>query len=97
MSKMRLRIVLDGYYYSYTACMEIPELFQRQFEPIDVCDDADIARIVGGHTDAQAKTVMKTREDAAEILTRGIVKMLVSAMKKHDTHNGYKDKEHSAS
>jgi hypothetical protein len=91
--KLSLKVMVDGRYNSTGAGMEIPELFRECFEPIDACDDEFIAIAVGGVSHKTAKIVMKTREDAAEILAKELANMIVFEMKKNDTKNGYKDEK----
>jgi hypothetical protein len=50
-----------------------------------------MAAVTGAATTQEAKIVIKTREDAAEVLADEIAQLIVREMKKNDTHNGYKE------
>jgi len=86
--ELELIVRLRGQYESFGACIEIPELYRKEFEKIDVCTYAAIAPLVGGVTKEVGKIVMKTREDAADVLAKYVSEMLVNEMKKNDTVDG---------
>ncbi len=69
--------------------MDVPELFTKCFEPTRSGDVPLISALAEEVTIHEAKIIMKTREDAAEVLAKQLSKMIVSEMKKNDTHNGY--------
>ena len=87
--KLSVRVDIDGMYWSGGAIMEVPELVCQQFEPMKTCDDPYIAMATGEISKAQAKVVIRTREDDAKILAEHLTKMLIAEMRKNDTHNGY--------
>ena len=88
--KLSLRVDVDGLYWNGGACIEIPEMFRECFEPLKTCDDPIVAYATGDTFSYDViQNVMKTREDAAEILAKELSIMIVNEMKKHDTHNGY--------
>jgi len=91
--KLLLRVIAQGRYSSVGAEIEISEMQQKCFEPLRTADDPALAYINGERSagSAEAKVVMKTRDDAAEIMAKEIARMLVREMKKNDTHNGYKN------
>ena len=87
--KLMLRIDVDGMHWNGGVIREIPEMFERCFAPLKTCDEPIIAYATGDVMEREAKIIMKTREDAAEVLAKEISEMLVMEMKKNDTHNGY--------
>jgi len=87
--KINLSVRVDGMYSNFGAGIEIPELYTRCFEPLKTCDDVMVAMATGDVMEDAARVIMKTREDAAEILSKELTKLIVSVMKKNDTHNGY--------
>ena len=91
--KIRLRADVDGRYWSGGAVVEVPELVCQQFEPMKSCDEPLVALITGDILNEKTKVVIKTRKDAAKILAEQLTEMIVAEMKKHDTHNGYREKE----
>ncbi len=86
---MKLSIMLEGRYFSAHACIEIEELFLKCFSPVETGDFALISSFNNEVSSAEAKVIMKTREDAAEIIAKEISEFIVSQMKSRDTHNGY--------
>lgn len=89
--KIQLRVDVTGMWGQWHAVVEVPELYQQAFEPLKTCDDALVAMATGDILESEElNIVMKTREDAAEILARELAAMIVSAMKRNDTHNGYR-------
>jgi len=89
--KIRLRVDIDGRHWNGGAIVEVPELFCKCFEPLKTCDESVAAVATGDvlEASATARTVMKMREDAAEILAKKLTTMILSEMKNNDTHNGY--------
>jgi len=97
--KISLKIRVNGNFWNGGASMEIPELYMQCFEPLKINDDVLMAYAEGGVMEKDARIVMKTRENAAEILGRALAEMIVTEMKKNDTLNGYptEDKDHKIS
>jgi hypothetical protein len=87
--RLSLRVDIDGMYWRGGACMEIPEMFRQCFEPMRSGDVPIFSQLAGEVSSEEVRMVMKTREDAADILAKELAKMIVSEMKKKDTHNGY--------
>ena len=88
--RLNLRVDIDGMYWNGGACIEVPEMFRKCFEPMKTCDDPIVAYATGDtFKDETIKIVMKTRDDAAEILAKELANMIIDEMKKNDTHNGY--------
>ena len=90
---LSLRLDVEGRYGHWAAAMEIPELYREEFEPLRTCDDPVIAMTLGEAMDAKARKVIKARKDAADILARELAKMIVEAMERNDTHNGYRKEQ----
>ncbi len=90
--KMTLCVRVEGRFGEYVACKDLPEYQQECFEPLGTCDDALVAMATGDELVGSqvARTVVKTREDTAKSLAAELVPIIVEAMKKRDTHNGYK-------
>lgn len=86
--KLSLRVDVNGMYWHGGACIEIPEMHRLCFEPMKTCDEPMLRMVTGDISNETAKVVMKTREDAADILAKELANMIVSEMKKKDTHNG---------
>ena len=91
---MRLHVDVDGQYWSGGAIVPVPELQQRCFEPLKTCDDGLVALVLGESLKKEETAVIKTREDAAEILAKELTHIILNQMKKNDTHNGYPKKHH---
>ena len=93
--KLRLRIEAEGTWWSGVAIKEIPELLHEVFEPLRICDDRQLAKILGEFDPHSAKVqkVLKVRADAAAILAKEISDFILKEMSKHDTRNGYKVNE----
>ena len=91
MDKIKLSVSYLGQHFDVVACRDIPMIFEECFKPIDICDDRFFRAVSGGVSREEAKIIMKTREDAADILAKEISEFIVSAMKKNDTENGYKN------
>ena len=83
-----------GVYETFGGCIKVPSLMYEAFEPLKTGDDP-IMGIVSGEVyreSEEAKRIIKVREDAAKILADELAALIVSEMKKYDTHNGYKVK-----
>jgi len=93
--KLTLQVNLKNQYGHWCGAIDIPDLYRRCFEPLKTCDDPLIAWMSGDvmKHGVEAKIVMKTREDAAEILAKELADFIVTAMKKDDTHNGYRKED----
>ena len=89
--KLSLRVDVEGDYGSWYVGRDIPELYRREFEPLKTCDDPAMAYISGDNLagNIEARTVMRARKDAADILARELSEFIVAAMERNDTHNGY--------
>lgn len=88
--KATLKIVLEGEYGSWYSAMNIPDLYLRAFEPLKTCDNPIIAWITGETLYVEGRIVLKMRKDADDILARELTSVILSAMGRDDTHNGYK-------
>lgn len=89
--ELRINVLVNGIYWDGGASVIVPDLLVESFNPVDKCDDAFIAGIVGGETYESMERVIKLRKDAAEILSRQLTELLIREMSKNDTHNGYKE------
>jgi len=89
--KLHLEVVVQGRFGRGGVTIEIPELIRECFEPLKVSDEPLMAWVGGGVVESSqaCRTVLKTRKDAAEILSKNITEMLLAEMGKRDTHNGY--------
>lgn len=90
--RIQLRVDVNGMFWTGGAIVEVPELFRECFEPVKTCDEPLVAYAVGemANDSPEAKRILKTRADAAKILAENLTQMILSEMKKSDTHNGYK-------
>lgn len=82
---------VNGMYFHYEAGIEVPDVQRQCFEPLKTNDEPWACVADGGmmaHS-GSVNIVMKTREDAADVIAKELAKMIVSSMKKNDTHNGY--------
>lgn len=88
--KIRLRIDVDGIYWSGGAIVDVPELKAIAFEPLKSCD-RDMPLATGDiPADSPAyRKVIKVREDAAKILSEQLTALIIKEMSKNDTRNGY--------
>ncbi len=89
--KIELMARVNGMRFSYEAGIEVSDVQRECFEPLKTNDEPWACVADGGvmaHSEA-VNIVMKTREDAADIIAKELAKVIVSAMKKNDTHNGY--------
>ena len=90
---IELSVRVNGRFHTYTAARKIDELQRECFAPLKTCDDRLIGALAGDVSEEQARIVVKTRKDAAEILAKELSEMIITAMKNEDTHNGYKQNE----
>jgi hypothetical protein len=77
-------------YASAAVCIEIPEMFEQEFDRVDVCEDRFVAAACGGISNESMEIVTRLRKDAAKDLSEHIAKLLIQHMTKDDTVNGYK-------
>ena len=91
--RLTLSVGISGQYGHWYSSVEIPELlYRREFAPLKTCDNFLVALATGELLPQQAATVLVCRKDAADILTKYLSELIVSAMEREDTHNGYKKK-----
>ena len=86
--KLSLVVNLNGFYIDVGACVEIPELFQKHFVPVDVCDEPLMQIINRSISKSKFETVMQLRQDAAKLIADELTKLIVNEMSKKDTRNG---------
>lgn len=89
--KMTLCVSLTGQFGEYYACKDVPAYQRKSFEPLKTCDEPVVAHVAGDMVagSQEVAVVLKTREDTAKELAKELAPMIVAAMKKNDTHNGY--------
>jgi hypothetical protein len=85
---INVNVRINGHYFSVAAGVKIPEQYEKCFQPLKTCDEPLMAMVTGEKL--SGVEVMRTREDAADVISKELAKILVDEMKKHDTHNGYK-------
>jgi len=88
-NKVILRVSVNGEYGSFYANIEASYLYGQQFETLRQSDNDFLSAIACEPSAAAARVFIKTRKNAAEILSRELTKMIIDAMKAKDTHNGY--------
>jgi len=90
---MELEIVVraDCERHSFSAGVSINEPFYRAFEPLRTTDDP-VGFLAGeiSPKDEKCAIVTKLRKDAAKEISEALTRVLITEMKKHDTHNGHK-------
>jgi hypothetical protein len=93
--EIELRVYISGQFESWGAAVKVPELYRETFDPLKTCDDPILACATGEFMENSdvLKLYRRAREDAAKILADELTKLIVSAMRKDDTHNGYKVNE----
>jgi len=84
--EIKLTVSVSGMHTSAAAAAIIPELVRECFDPVDVNTEP---HIFDGVSEERYRTVVKMREDAAEILSKQITEMIISAMSEKDTRDGY--------
>ena len=87
--KITLCVHVDSQNPTISYCTDMDDVQQRCFAPLNTNDDRLLNWVAMGDTEAEARMVIKTRKDAAEILAKELSILIVNAMKKNDTHNGY--------
>lgn len=90
---MRINVTVKAYgrIADFTAGMEINEPLIQAFEPIKTTDmpllalfgDEKMPNSIG------VQKIIMLREEAAKEISETLTKMLIDAMQKHDTYNGY--------
>jgi hypothetical protein len=90
MMKVYLQVNVDGLYGSWAGAVTLKdELYLRHFEPLKTCDSGVMAFMTGEVLPPADRIVMKARRGAAETLANEIAALIIAAMGKGDTHNGY--------
>ena len=89
--KMTICVEVEGRFGKYVACKDLPDYQRECFKPLKTCDESLIAMVTGDKLagSQEEMIVVETRKDTAKELTAELVPMIVEAMKKNDTHNGY--------
>lgn len=89
--KLTVRVDVDGMYFSGGACAVVPEMLVQAFAPLRTCSEPVVAAVFGEVYDKSEtfRTTVQLRKDATEILANELTKLLLSEMRKMDTHNGY--------
>jgi hypothetical protein len=91
MTEIELTVHVRGRHETVGACVKVPDLLHKAFQPVDFCDEAYVACVVGGVPKDQSTKVVKLREDAAKILAEELTQLLIREMQKYDTSNGYRE------
>jgi len=91
MMELRLRVEVNGMYFSGGAIAEVTEQQLQCFEPLKTNDDPMMCIADGGvmASSEAVNIVMRTRKDAADVIAKELAALIVHEMKKNDTHNGY--------
>ena len=78
--------------FDVVICMNLDkELVRKTFVPLDFPDkDADVFTRMICDSQCKIAEVTASRKEIAEAITEKIVEMIVAAMGKQDTKNGYK-------
>lgn len=86
-----LNVSYNGMYTNAAATVSVADVYQYCFEPLHTTDDPLLSAAPSQpqKDGPAAQQVLKARKDAADILARHIAEMIVFAMGKDDTHNGY--------
>lgn len=89
--ELSIRVETMSRYGRFFACVNIDEPLVEAFEPLKTGDDPLVAVVTGEvmPCDEKINTVVKLRENAAQDISQKLTELLMAAMKKHDTHNGY--------
>jgi hypothetical protein len=76
---------------SNTVSIVVPEILTECFEPLHTTDDPMMTLVAGDQLDdsIEIRKVRKIRKEAAQILSEGLVRLILSEMKRQDKHNGY--------
>ena len=88
---MKLTVSIEGQHWSGVKEMVVPELYRETFALLKTCDDPTIAFVTGEKIvgSSAVQRILKTREDAADILAKELATAIIHEMQKSDTHNGY--------
>lgn len=84
-----LCVTVAGQNPSVSMCTNLDEVQRRCFAPLKTSDDRLIGALAGDVSDVEARIIIKTRKDAAQIIAKELAEMIVNEMKKNDTHDGY--------
>lgn len=94
--KMNIQLevkVTDRFNSYYGVLVVVPDDVHYQcFVPLRECTEVYLAEATAEVTQAEAKIIRVIRKDAADILARQLSELIVAAMEKDDTLNGYKVK-----
>lgn len=88
-----LCVTVNGQNPAVSMCKNLDEVQRRCFAPVNTSDDRLLGALAYNETELEAKIIIKTRKDAAEIIAKELAELIVYEMKKNDTHNGYKKDE----
>ena len=93
--RIQISINANGMYWRGGASVELDELQSQCFEPLKTCSEPIMAYVAGDKlaSSEEVRMVIKTREDAAKILSEELAALIISEMKKNDTHDGYTKEE----
>ena len=88
--KIELLVRVDGRNFNGGACIEVPELLVRSFEPLQTSDCMFGTALGEPHrSSVQIETRLELRDQAASKLAGSLAALIVNEMSKLDTHNGY--------
>lgn len=93
MNSITIRVDVNNRFGHYAASIELRDEVQVEcFNPCRTTDEPMLAIATGDiyAKDDEFQRVIKTREDAAKIIAEQLTEHIINAMKKNDTHNGYK-------
>ncbi len=85
-----LTVCINGEFENICYKTELENYYAEQFQPVDECDDVLVSLATGGISEQQMKIVTKRRKDAAKYLAEKLAGLLLEAMEKNDTKNGYR-------
>lgn len=86
-----LCVHLSGQNPTVSHCKNLDEVQRKCFAPLKTSDDRLLGALAHEDTEADARIIIKTRKDAAEIIAKELSILIVNEMKKNDTHNGYEN------
>jgi hypothetical protein len=84
-----INISVSGPYGRYAAGVSVQSYQEEAFAPLAVSDDRFIGFIAGDPSEATARKVVRLRDGVAAELAQQLTDMILDAMRKHDTSNGY--------
>ena len=88
--EIKITVNCNGEFWSGGACFKVPEPFIKTFNPIDICDEPDMASILGGISKGGAEIVLIRRKGVAHKISNLLAEEIFNVMCKNDTLNGYK-------